>query len=504
MSYVDKIAKGSAIYFILSIVGAGLTYLVRIFLSRNLTAEQFGLFYSVSALIGIIGLFRHFGSEQSLTKHISSFFAKKQFGKASRAVFSIFSFQLVLGIILFIMVFILSDVLALQYFNNPLASIVLKVIAISYIFNSIKSKSVLRGAGKIKYISFSEPARNFLFLTLSLVLIGFGVGGVALARILAGGFVAVFFFVLMLKKTPINISEFKWDKGIFKKLFLFGLPIFASGIGNKLINHTDTLSITFFRSLEEVGFYEVAFPTARLVRFFSMALGMVLLPTFSEMWAKKEKKTLSKTLSLILKYTLMISIPFVLVFISFPEVIIRVMFGAEYLQAATALQILALSSLATVFMGIFTNTFVSVGRPKFTTKVISVVAVLNVILNVSLVPVFGIVGAAVATGVSYFIGLIFYVVKVEKIIPVGLNARDVLKIIFAGIVCLGSIFLSKTLLILHPWVEVIVTVGIGFFVYLILIVYTKSVRKSELRILNKANIWIPKWFKNLVSRVVKH
>ena len=81
MRYAEKLAKGSLIIFAFSITTAIIGYLLRVYLARNLTVAEFGLFYAVMALVSFFWLVKDLGVGTTLVKFIPEFLVKKKYSE---------------------------------------------------------------------------------------------------------------------------------------------------------------------------------------------------------------------------------------------------------------------------------------------------------------------------------------------------------------------------------------------------------------------------------------
>ena len=77
-NYTKFAVKGATTVLVISLLAAFIGYLVRFVLARNLTVEEFGLFYAVFAFLGLLGLFKSFGFDKALIKFIPEFKHKKR------------------------------------------------------------------------------------------------------------------------------------------------------------------------------------------------------------------------------------------------------------------------------------------------------------------------------------------------------------------------------------------------------------------------------------------
>ena len=275
------------------------------------------------------------------------------------------------------------------------------------------------------------------------------------------------------------------DRDTFKKLLNFGLITIAANVGGIIILYTDTLVLTFFRSLEEVGIYNAVVPTVMIIQFFSTSIATVIFPMVAELWARKKNEYLEQGLKMLYQYSFVIMIPAVLIFLFFSETILRLMFGQAYVGGALAMQILL---VALLFLGIqvITGTILrAIGQPAINTKILIQGAVINFILNILIIPKLGIVGAAITSLIAYFYIALRCIFKLRQFIQVKIPWFNWLKTVFAGLVMLIVIFILKNALAnivaLNIYLDVVICAGVGSLLYLLLILALKVVNLREIK-----------------------
>jgi stage V sporulation protein B len=498
MSYAERLVKGSAIVFIMYLVGGVIGYATRLYLAHTLTVAEFGLFYAIISFAGFLTVFRDPGLSSAMTKYIAEFNAKKDMVSVKSTLLIVIALELLLAIAVTAIVIVFSGYLATSYFKTSEAIMPLEIIMFSYIVSAfVIIQFLFQGIGKIKYYSIVEPVRNvstFLFILLFIYL---GVTGVALGYLMGAIILVVIMFILAVKSFPFFSIKSNISRGLTKKIVSFGAPIFLTGVSGTILGNIDTIVITFFLSTSEVGFYQAAFSTSQLLWVLSGTATVVLFPMVAELWAKNDRATLSKIIGLLIKFSFILVIPAVLVFAAFPEVIIRMLFGSEFLPAAVPLQILALSSLFYPIFAITTNSIVGIGKPGINMKIVALTATLNLILNIILVPYIGITGAATATAMSYLIGTIIALRYLRANVKFKVFPVDMLKAFIGGVITFVVIIIVKTLLDTNPWIELIASATIGLVVYATIIVMSRAVKREEIDLIAGSGIALPKFFKNL-------
>jgi len=479
------IVRGAAYIFIFSILGSVFSYLARIFLARNLTIEEFGLFFAVFSLFGFLELFKSLGLGNAMTKYLSEFSAKKEFDKAKTVVFFSVLIQLALAFVIAIVLISFSNVLSKYYFKNDAALPIIVVLSIWFFVSGFQG-GVFQTFYGLKHF-FLYSIRNFLrhlfyFIFLIMFLsLGFKVLSPAYSWLISSILITLIFFPILLRK--FNFFKYKLvaKKKLVKKIIMFGLPVTLTMIGGKVIGNIDTLMLTYFRSLGEVGIYNVILPTSLLLLIFGSSLGTVIFPIGSELWAKNEKKKLINGLKIMHKYAFLIVVPLGITLIFFSELFLRFLFGREYVVGVLAFQIIIIGTIFFI-IGQINNAVISgIGMPAKVTKIILIAALINVIINLILIPRFGIEGAAIATMISYISVCLLSVREIIKTIGFEAPWMHWFRTIFSGVIFVLIIASLKKLLVLNPWVELFLVLGISFMVYVVLIFILRIVSITEIR-----------------------
>jgi len=174
--------------------------------------------------------------------------------------------------------------------------------------------------------------------------------------------------------------------------------------GMQLINaHTDIIMLGIIHSDEEVGVYRVVVQVAMLVVFGLQAVNQVLQPYFARLHARGELERLQRLVTYSARLIMLLAVPPVLVMLAFGGPLLEFLFGAEYRLGTIALAILALGQLANAAMGSVGMLLTMTGHERDTVRGVAIAAVLNVVLNLVLIPPFDIEGAAVATAATLLV-----------------------------------------------------------------------------------------------------
>lgn len=487
--YLKLAVKGASVTLIFSVLASIVAYFTRIFLARTLTPESYGLFYAVFTVILFLLFFRDLGMGQALVKYIAEFLVQKKYDSVKTAISSVFVWQVLSSTVVVLILFFSADYLALHYFKNLQAAFILKILLFYVLFSIffLITKQIFQGYKEMSFYSSLELAKNTVVLILIFIFskIGFPQNSPVFAYALVCPIVVILYlpFLRRFKLLSYKIKNFF---PVSKKIALFGVPVFATAIGGRLVSYIDTIILTYFGTLTEVGIYNVVLPSALIFLFFGRAIASVTFPISSELWVKEDTKRLSQGVIMIHKYVFVLTIPLIMTIVAYSKFFITTFFGAEYASGSLALQILLIGVQLYVVASINNNIISGIGKPAVVTKIILFSAAINIILNLILIPRFGIEGAAITTSFSYLVTLLLSTYKVTRFVKIKNPFISWTKMAAVSILFLVLSLQIQHILSLNPWIELGISFIIAGFVYLIMIELMGVIQfKEVLKQINK-------------------
>jgi len=486
-TYTKFAVRGTIIVLLIFLLAAFLGYLVRFVLARNLGVEDFGLFNSIFAFLGLIGAFKSLGFDKALIKFIPEFQHenKKDFIKSS--IIYVCVIMLVINIIIITGVYLFSSYLSVNFFHSPKADIVLKILAIAFFLDSfvMAFKFAFQGFKNMVYFSMIDVVR--MVIVLSVVLIGvklnYGLLGPTIAYTITPPILILIFGWILVKKTFPDFfkSKFIFDRDLIKRVSKYSIFVTETSAAAMILYYTDVLALTYFSDLKNVGLYSVALPTAKVLMYFPRAIGGVLLPLTSELWVKGKTKILSAGIESLYKYSIILIVPVVFIMFSFADLLITVLYGEIYILAANSMKILSIGMIFAVLYGININFFAGIGKPQITTKIVYTAAAFNFVANIILIRLIGLEGAAIATTLSYLIMMAIGFMYIKKFIQVEFPIKIWAKIFLIGAIFVVLIWLMKKIIILNIWVKTGVILAISCSIYVFLLFLFRVINFNELK-----------------------
>jgi O-antigen/teichoic acid export membrane protein len=485
---LKKVVKGAGIFFIGTVVSRFITYFTRIFIARYFGPGDYGLFSLGIAVVGFVGVFGSLGFGAGVTRYISYYKSKNIEAKIKGVV--VFSLSAVgsVSIVLGGILFLLSQKIAVIIFHNHELAILLKILAISIPFATLSSilNASFEGFQEIKYRVYTERViLNLLklFLIVLFGVFGFGVVGIVLGYTLATVltfFIAFYFLetrVFSLRKTVKSLH-------IRMELLAFSLPLMLAGFLSTIMARIDTVMLGFFKSAVEVGIYNAAIPTAQILYIATSSLSVLFLPVITELYANGQKKPLELVYKTVTKWTFYINLPIVFIMVVFPFHLLNLMFGRDYMEGSLTLSILALGFfLGTIsFAPQYLLTMAKRTRSIF---IISIGATLiNVTLNFTLIPIYGIVGAAMATTGTYLVNSILLISYSWRIMGFSPFSPALLKSVPGGFISMAVVYtFGKIILKSTSGYSLILMFILFFGLYSFLVLSWSGLQREDIEIL---------------------
>jgi O-antigen/teichoic acid export membrane protein len=359
--------------------------------ARMLGASGLGEFSYAIALGGFLTFFEDAGI---------GMFVTREFTKNSESKEKLFSTALALKLLLLGIAIILFLGIGPFIISIPEARGLLPVIALVIISDSLREFffSITRAQQKIHVESKIKLATNLLVVAGGLGFMFAAPTALSLAWGYAvGGVLGLLAIIITLRKHLSNLRT-HFSKSLFWYIFKTAWPFTILAISNVIIFNTDTLFIAHYSSANEVGYYGAA---SRLVQMFYILPALfatVTFPVFVQKTLMLDGLRSALRKSLILMSLMMI--PLVLVMTVGAPLIVRILFGIEYMPASLILTVLAFSYIPMFIGSTLNNAIFALNQQKSFVIANILGMILNIILNFILVPSLHGMGAAVATVTS--------------------------------------------------------------------------------------------------------
>ncbi|MFC1685690.1 flippase [Nanoarchaeota archaeon] len=498
------LVKTSGIVFLSLVLSKIIGYLYRVIIARYFGPEVYGLFSIALMISGWFIAVAALGLSEGLARFIPIYRAK---GKSNKVTY-IFNLSLIIltfsSILSGILLFFLSEPLALNVFNNSQLIFYFKVASFIIPATMLTSPFIgaLRAYEKISIHSFIaniiNPLSKFIIIVL-LIFMGVKGGSTILSYLFGMIVVLMVSYFVSKRKIPelfIKSDLNKKEKVKTRKLFFsYSFPLLFSGVILILLYWVDTFAIGFYKSVVEVGIYQAAVPIALLLAIAPELFMQLFFPLISREYSKKRTKVIIETSKQVTKWIFLINITAFSLIILFPGAIINIIFGPAYLAAANALRILAIGAFISAVFIVPTQLIYIIGKSKLVLFNITLAFIMNVILNAILVPMpyvlfiensLGINGAALATLISIIFLNLLFLAQSKYYLKHIFVRRKMINIFLAGIIASAFLVYLRSLFTINLFSLILLFI-LFLISYGLLVILFKGLDKNDFMILDAIN-----------------
>lgn len=419
----------------ISLATASLSHLLlRIVLGKELGPSGLGL-YTLVFTIYIFGMhFAAFGIGVALTKYLAEYDGDlpRVKGFISSGLFG----SMISGSMMGVLMYLLSGIIAIQFFHSPVMVDLLKITALCFPFIAMQKAVIgaLNGLRKMKWYAVVNIAQSVSVMAVSIVLVlllDLGVRGAVIGFVAPTILVGILSLIIIREYFSAKSAEMN---AVLKEVFRFGFYIvIANSIG--MINvQIDSLMVGHFMSETDVGYYAVAIIFVEGLRLIPDSVQRITTPAISNYYGKQKYENIHGLMKNSMLKVLAITILISFTLIVLGQFLIEMLFKEEFLPAYYPLLILLVGYSVYAPVLSISGALAGIGKVALMSKISFTCAVMNTILNILLIPKYGITGAAVATSTSliftallkwYFIKL--YIPKPSAIIWTEGPEKDVLR-----------------------------------------------------------------------------
>ena len=213
-------------------------------------------------------------------------------------------------------------------------------------------------------------------------------------------------------KLNFNIS---WKTHLPPIIFLFVMTL-----SQTIFSNADVTMIGLMKDNLQVGLYSTAHKVEIVLSQIISSLAFVIIPRLSKYYAENNFLEANKLLKKILSFNLTLGLPIFVGAVILANEIVYFVGGESYVNAVPILRVLMISFCFSLIGGSFLGNavFISMGKEKYYMVVCCVTAVINIVLNAILIPMFSAIGAAIATAINGFLIMLLLLLKVDKRISI--------------------------------------------------------------------------------------
>ncbi len=416
-----EVLKGSSAAFLLRVAGMVSSYSLIFLISHVYGADVLGIFALCLTLLQVFTVLGKLGVDTAMMRFVSEYSTSGEFIFISRMSKLALNILLPLSSVICILVFFYSREIAEVVFKKGYLTPYFKIAALGIVPNIfiMLNSERLRGLKKIKEYSF---LRN-----VAIPLFAFGILGIS-SVFISHKVLPVLIYMIVVVITAI-ISFIFWRKAFtaesgnsnvlsmnqgksrpdYRKLLGLAIPMLFTTSLLLIMGWTDTIMLGIFKTTADVGIYRVSLRLAAIISITLIAFNAILGPKVTELWEKGKVNELKKVVRQATAIVFVSSMIGFIILVIFRHLILG-MFGPEIRSGSTAFIFLLLGQLFNSAVGSVGLILMVTGKQIVIQNVMIAGTIINITLNLLLIPNYGINGAAFASMTSMiFINIIPFI-----------------------------------------------------------------------------------------------
>jgi O-antigen/teichoic acid export membrane protein len=300
---------------------------------------------------------------------------------------------------------------------------------------------------------------------------GYSLNGVITATIVASLLFHLTLLFIILKQIGFKLPGFSR-----LRLFLsYGLPLTPTSAVLWIISSSNRYLISYYIGVTATGIYSAAYNIGWYTVFLITPITRLLFPTISKSYDEQNLVETRKYLKYSLKYFLMIAIPSAFGLSMLAKPILQVLTTSEFVTGNTIVPFIAFSGVLSGVYEISVFIIHLVKKTKLVFMLLAISALLNIVLNIVLIPRMGLTGAATATLVAYGVVCILILIVTRRYLKFELSVPFILKSVFSSLIMAICIWRINPESI--AWI--LASIFIGFVVYFAVLLLIRGLSKEE-------------------------
>ncbi|HUU28956.1 MAG TPA: flippase [archaeon] len=479
------VAKGAAFIFAGLIFARLLNYAYRIVLARAGGIEQFGLLFLGVSTIAVVGGLAVVGLDMGVARFIPLYLGQEDRPRLRGMLRYALAASLFTGVAAGAALYLAGPWIAVNLLRNEPLVDVFHICALClpfYVSDRVLIKTVV-AFQKIGYRVAVNQILNplvRLLLTLALLAAGMGVLG-AMWAYLASELLSFAALLWLVEKRifPVFSTPGEEIENLFeaRAFFAYSLPLFLAGIIDLVLNYTDAFMTDYFLDASQVGIYGAAATLTSLAALGTELLNPMFLSIITQDYARRNLPGVVSTFNNNNRWFSYITLPIVALLVILPSETIVLIWGNSFEAGWASLVILTLGRA--VFYLATTSGFVLSmhGATRYILIANLISALLNVVLNYSLIPLLGITGAALGTAISLTVQSVLFI-SAARLHHRGQGMRVLYPGILAAAALPAVLCLTVKSYFSSGWVMVI-GLGLGYSVIYLALLKVFNVFSAE-------------------------
>jgi O-antigen/teichoic acid export membrane protein len=451
---------------------------------------NYGLYTIALTAPNLIVLFRDWGVTSAMIRYTAHHNAENRPQNIRSIFISGLIFEIVLGAVLALIGFLLSDFLAITVLKRPEITTLLQIASFTILTSALvtTATSAFTGIEKMHLNSIMLVVQSIIKTVLIIALVLFGLGtygaitGFTAATLLAGLIGITLMFTIYRSLPKPDGSKLEIGHNIWTML-KYGLPLSGGTIlAGILLQYYNFLLYINVPDNALIGNLSIAQNFVVLITFFSVPVTTMLFPAFSKLNHKKDPETLQNVFQASVKYASLLVVPVAVMIMALARPAISTLFGNTYAEAPLFLSLLSVAYLYTVFGNLSNGSLINgQGQTIFNLIIALITAAVGAPLGFILISSYGVMGLVITTLAASIPGIITSLAFIKWRYNVTVNWLSSAKILFSSSIAAAVTYVLITEIRgFASFTQLIIGVAVFVPTYLVTAILTRTINMSDI------------------------
>lgn len=438
-----------------------------IYVARILGATEYGKFTFALAFVSLFAIFSDLGVSSITIRELAREKEKeKEFP-------SLLSLKTLLSIGTLILILIGSFFITL----DPTIRGIIWILGVYIIISGFTGIifAFFQARQRMEYEAFAKVLQALVVTGAGFfVILNFpSIKNLSLSYLLAA--LSALIFILFFSHFKVYRLRLGFNKTVWKNYLAMSWPLALAGVFGAIYGQTDSIMMGYWGQITQTGWYNAAYKIVGITLIPAALISTSFYPALSKFF-KESKEKFQKAWNYYMEIMLFMALPLVIGGIALAPRIIDFIYDPSFTPSILAFQILLVTSGIIILTGPFGNALVISNQQKRVFWIALSGAVINIILNLILIPKYSLYGAAFTTVVTLFLVLFLlfkFTLKFTSIRP--FNLKFLSSFIGAGLSCLPMYFVITQPSIYN--LNIFLSVFLGVVIYSLSFLLYKNIIK---------------------------
>jgi O-antigen/teichoic acid export membrane protein len=447
-------------------------FLFGVYVVRTLGDARFGQYSTVLAFVGIFSIFAELGMSQYVMREMA-----RDRTKMRVYFWNLVALRVILGLVGMLIIPLAG--IGMGYPEETIIGILIYTSSFILAAFSVPLGSVLAADERLGVNTVVNIVGQLFFIVVGSL---FLFGGLSFIWLIIANLLSliprIIISVWTIRRLHVTDLPFQLDLKLWPHIIKSGIPFGIVSLMLSLALSIDTVMLSYFRTEQEVGYYNVSYNLVIAMMVFFGGFKEAIVPSLSKVFVT-DPVQLEKWYYHSVKMIVIISFPIAVggFLIAYP--LITFLYTDVFQPSALGLQILIWDVPLIMFAAFCGNMTTIIGAERKAARINTINTGANIILNLIFIPMYGFIGAAVVTVITDLISSLQFHFLLSK----QLNLPDIRSIV-VKVVLAAAIMAIPVYMLLQ--FHVLIPIAVGAVVYLILILAFRVISDQELSFIRRA------------------